>query len=142
MARFFYNDSKIIKHIAYLLKDSYGHYRQILMNLFYLRQFILFPIYDTNEFMKLCSSIMNKIHKFTDFTHKNINIIETMISSRQIILDQKLYDLIDELENDMTKYLNDKFKSFAYHYYSLIYKKYKLKYDYLAFDQKLLEKST
>lgn len=138
MARYFYNEPKHIDNIKYLLYDSYGAYRQILIDLFYLKQFISFKIYSKNEFYEFASKVLNKMKKTTDF--KNFTLFEKAIKEKNE-LDQDLFKIIDDLEDDVTQHLNYKFQTYAYNYYSMIYPRNKLKYDYLAFDTSILKEN-
>ena len=137
MARYFYDNSKELENIRYLLYDSYGYYRQILMNLFYLKQFLRFNIFDKNEYHQFAEKVLNKIKK-TEF--KNYKDFEKAINDK-VELNKDLLTIIEEIEIDVTNFLNDSFKAFAYNYYAMIYPNKKLKYDYLAFDLSLFNKN-
>jgi len=122
LARYFYNDQTNLQKISYLLNDRYGNYRQILMNLFYLIQFMKYPIYDSDQIQKKYDFVQKKVKETTDYE----NILTGIPSIESLTI----------LESDLTKHLNKQFEPYAKHYYSLIYPKIKLKFADLAFEYK------
>lgn len=108
--------------------NDYGAYRQILMDIFYLKIFIDYPIINKKEYGELIMNVMDKIKNHTTFKS---NIMDQILKCDD---NMKLYDLLSELENDLTKYLNMQFEKYAYEYYRKVYEFHKMTYDYLAFD--------
>ena len=129
------NDQIIVNN---LLNNEYGSYRQILMNIFYLIQFINFPILQLPTYYELCYNVINKIKKYTKFDNSIIVTIEKLLEKRVNIKSEEWYNLLKELEYELTLFLNEKFMDHTNYYYKKISNKIKLKYGYLVFDKKLL----
>lgn len=122
LKKYFYG-KKEYKEIKYLVDDKYGHYKQILMNLFYLIQFLEYPIYNDKEYNKYYDKVMKKIELFK-IKDLNENIHDT----------NKLKETLIKLEKHVINKLNDIFKDYAYKYYLMIYKQHKIKYSDFPFN--------
>lgn len=126
----YFKGKKEYNKIKYLLDDKWGHYKQILMNIFYLIQFLEYPIYDNNEFKKILGKVISKVD-LNDIDQKIIKDIKNNIHNKE-----KLKDLFRQLESKTLLRLNVIFKDYAYQYYLKIPNKTQIKFADLAFDIK------
>jgi len=126
----YFNGKKEYKEIKYLLDDKYGHFKQILMNLFYLIQFLEYPIYDDKEFQKFYDKVMKKV----ELIKIDNKILKELNANNHNKI--KLKELLRKLEILITNKLNNIFEDYAYKYYLMIYRQHKIKYADLVFDVK------
>jgi len=126
----YFKGKKEFNKIKYLLDDKYGHYKQILMNIFYLIQFLEYPIYNNNEFQKIYDKIMKKAitldinQEFFDDIMKNFHD------------NNKIKELLKKLESKIMFKLNTIFENYAYNYYLKIPNNNQIKFADLVFDVK------
>lgn len=121
-------DKKEINKIKYLLNDKFGYYKQILMNIFYLIQFIDYPIFDNKEYNDYFTKVIEKITT-TDIDKQILKELNKNIHDRN-----NLKELLKQLEIKVLNELNTKFKEYAYKYYLQIPNKNQINHADIVFD--------
>ena len=130
MVKFFSNNQTIYTNILYLLEKKYGIYKQIMANIFSLVQLYKYSIIDNTMLNIFYLKIMDKLRK-TEIKLENEDIFKKNEDDKKEKTETIKY--LEELELFVLNFLNNKFKMYALHYYSLLPNKNILPYAQLAF---------
>jgi len=126
LKKYFYG-KKEYNEIKNLLDYKYGHYKQILMNIFYLIQFLEYPMYNNNEFQKIYDKIMEKAITL-DINKEIFDDIMKNFHNKD-----KIKELLKKLEIKIMFKLNNIFEKYAYKYYLKIPNNNQIKFADLVF---------
>lgn len=104
IARCNFHNKDIYTNQKYILENMFGHYKQIIMDLFYYGQVVEYNLLDNNNLHTYKNTMFDKINIIKmDNNYKDANDIHS----------------IRKLENMVLKKLNDLIYPYTMHYYSI-----------------------
>lgn len=127
---YFRKDKQRYEQIQYILNDSYGPHKQMTVNLFYVKQYLEYNMFESNDNQKYIATVLRNINDYTEYDNTKITTsIWQILNEYEKNKEQELIILLDSLYTDFTKYFHESVKGYAYYYLEMM--KDKPKYYYL-----------